>query len=52
MQMMHQQHQPQMIVVESRDAKSRESKAKFNNHMLHLLLISGGIELCYHAREE
>ncbi len=43
MQLMHQQ-QPQMIVVKSRADKSRESKAKFNNDMLHLLLVSGEAE--------
>jgi hypothetical protein len=43
MQLMHQQ-QPQMIVVESRADKSRKSKEKFNNDMLHLLLVSGEAE--------
>ncbi len=42
MQMMH-QHQPQTIVVESRADKSHESEAKFNNHMLQLLLIAGDV---------
>ncbi len=41
--MMHQQ-QPQMIVVKLRADKSRKSEAKFNNVMLHLLLISGEVE--------
>jgi hypothetical protein len=44
MQWMHQQ-QPQMIVVESKADNSCESKAKFNNHMLPLLLVSGKAEL-------
>ncbi len=43
MQLMHQQ-QPQTIVVESRADKSHKSKAKFNNDMLHLLLVSGEAE--------
>jgi hypothetical protein len=43
MQLMHQQ-QPQTIVVKSRADKSRKSKAKFNNDMLRLLLISGKVE--------
>ena len=43
MQLMHQQH-PQTIVVESRADKSRKSEAKFDNDMLHLLLISGKVE--------
>jgi len=43
MQMMHQQ-QPQTIVVESRADMFCESKAKFNNNMLYLLLISGEVE--------
>ncbi len=41
--MMH-QHQPQTIVVESRADKSCESKAKFKNHMLQLLLIAGDVD--------
>jgi hypothetical protein len=44
MQMMNQQHQPQTFVVESRANKSRESEAKFNNHMLQLLMISGNVD--------
>jgi len=44
MQMMNQQHQPQRIFVKSRADKSRESEAKFNNHMLQLLLISGNVD--------
>jgi hypothetical protein len=43
MQLMHQQ-QPQMIVVKSRADKSCESKAKLNNDMLRLLLVSGKAE--------
>ncbi len=43
MQLMHQQ-QPQTIVVKLRVDKSRESKAKFNNDMLRLLLVSGKAE--------
>jgi hypothetical protein len=35
------QQQPQTIVVELRADKSQETKAKFNNHMLQLLLVSG-----------
>ncbi len=42
MQMMH-LHQPQTIVVKSRADKSCKSKAKFNNHMLQLLLIAGDV---------
>ena len=44
MQMMNQQHQLQMIVVKSRADKSHESEAKFNNHMLQLLLISTNVD--------
>jgi hypothetical protein len=42
MQMMH-QHQPQTIVVESRANKSCKSEAKFNKHMLQLLLVAGNV---------
>jgi hypothetical protein len=42
MQLM-QQH-PQTIVVKSRANKSQETKAKFNNHMLQLLLVSGDVD--------
>ncbi len=38
------QQQPQTIVVESRADKSRETEAKFNNHMLLLLLNSGDVD--------
>ena len=38
------QQQPQTIVVESRADKSRETEAKFNNHMLLLFLISGEVD--------
>jgi hypothetical protein len=38
------QQQPQMIVVESRADKSWETKAKFINHMLQLLLVSGDVD--------
>jgi hypothetical protein len=42
MQMMNQQQlQPKMIVVESRDDKSRENEAKYSNHMSQLLFICG-----------
>jgi hypothetical protein len=37
--------QPQTIVVESRANKCRDSKAKFNNNMLQLLLIGGEVVL-------
>ncbi len=37
--------QPQTIVVESRANKCHESKAKFNNNMLQLLLIRGEVVL-------
>ncbi len=43
MQLMHQQ-QPQMIIVESRANKSRESEAKFSNHMLQLLLLASDVD--------
>jgi hypothetical protein len=43
MQMMH-QHQPQTIIDKSKADKSRESKAKFNNHMLQLLLIASDVD--------
>ena len=36
--------QPQTIVVESRADKSRETKAKFNNNMLPLLLVAGDVD--------
>ncbi len=42
MQLM-QQH-PQTIVIESRADKSQETEAKFNNHMLQLLLVSGDVD--------
>jgi hypothetical protein len=42
MQLM-QQH-PQTIVVESRANKLQETNAKFNNHMLQLLLVSGDVD--------
>jgi hypothetical protein len=38
-------HQPQTIIVESRADKWRESKAKFNNNMLQLLLVGGNTDL-------
>jgi hypothetical protein len=38
------QQQPQTIVVELRADKSRETEAKFNNHMLLLFLISGDVD--------
>ncbi len=37
--------QPQTIVVESRADKTCESKAKFNNNMLQLLLIGGNVDV-------
>jgi len=43
-QMMTVQQRSQTIVVESREDKSRESKAKFNNNMLRLLLVRGTID--------
>jgi hypothetical protein len=42
MQLM-QQH-PQTIIVESTANKSQETEAKFNNHMLQLLLVSGDVD--------
>jgi hypothetical protein len=38
-------HQPQTIVVELRADKCHESKAKFNNNMLQLLLVSSNTDL-------
>jgi hypothetical protein len=38
------QQQPQTIVVELRDTKSWETKAKFNNLMLQLLLVFGDVD--------
>jgi len=43
-QMMTVQQRSQTIVVESREDKSRESEAKFNNNMLRLLLVGGTID--------
>jgi len=44
-QMMMVQQRLQTIVVESREDKSRESEAKFNNNMLRLLLVVGTLIL-------
>ncbi len=38
------QQQPRTIVVELRTDKSQETEAKFNNHMLQLLLVSGDVD--------
>ncbi len=38
------QQQPQTIVIESRANKSWGTDAKFNNHMLQLLLVSGDVD--------
>ena len=43
-QMMAVQQRSQTIVVESREDKTRESEAKFNNNMLQLLLVGGTID--------
>jgi hypothetical protein len=43
-QMMAVQQKSQTIVVESREDKTRESEAKFNNNMLQLLLVGGTID--------
>jgi hypothetical protein len=43
-QMMAVQQRSQTIVVESREDKTRESEAKFNNDMLQLLLVGGTID--------
>ena len=38
------QQQPQTVVVELRANKSWETEAKFNNHSLQLLLVSGDVD--------
>jgi hypothetical protein len=38
-------HQPQTIVVESRANKCHESKAKFNNNLLKVLLVGSNTDL-------
>jgi hypothetical protein len=43
-QMMAVQQRSQTIVVESREDKTHESEAKFNNNMLQLLLVGGTID--------
>jgi hypothetical protein len=43
-QMMAVQQKSQTIVVESREDKTRETEAKFNNNMLQLLLLGGTVD--------
>ena len=43
-QMMAVQQKSQTIVVESREDKTRETEAKFNNNMLQLLLLGGNAD--------